>query len=67
MCGTPVQAIWDHKILPSWQGGQVRSKFATEWPELGFGAEALKLVNEKRVFLPQKGPYLPNWPNRKRA
>ena len=40
MCGTPVQAIWDHKDLTKLAGGggQGRSKSAPEWPEFGFGA-----------------------------
>ena len=39
MCGTTVQAIWDHKNLTELAGwGQGRSKSAPKWPEFGFGA-----------------------------
>ena len=39
ICGTLVQAIWDHENLTELAGGgQGRSKSAPEWPEFGFGA-----------------------------
>ena len=39
ICGTLVQAIWDHENLTELTGGgQGRSKSAPEWPESGFGA-----------------------------
>ena len=58
ICGTPVQAIWDHLSWPSWQGGSGKVKICPRmaWIWLWSRPEAPKLVydpwNGPKMFPP---------------
>ena len=37
ICGTPVQAIWDHKKPQGWQGAREGQNLPQKWPKFFFG------------------------------